>query len=349
MTSTFFEQPHLWNHEDSEILNDLTRREFIVGLSAAGLLAACCRETGSKGSAPGTPSDRADATSGSDSASSQVARVVSLGQGADSDALIALGVTPVAISKGFNDTGIYPWTAAALGEGRPDLLSIDDGPPLEQSATARPDLIMATTYYDLVDNQEKLSQIATIVGPATTADRETWQLSPVRAGQAIGKGDEAQELVTAIEDRIAGVKASHPHWEGRTFTFGPVSDASNEQYTVNRPGEASAVIFEELGLVLAPSVLALPQSATPGRGLFSLERLDVLDADVMMLVFFGDEPRKVFTANPLFQQLSAVRRGAFIDLDREIALGLAFPSVLSLPFALDRIVPLLEEALPENP
>jgi len=59
---------------------------------------------------------------------------------ASADAAIALGVTPVAMAKG----GVPPWTVAALGDRRPELLDLAAAIPFEQIAALRPDVILAT-------------------------------------------------------------------------------------------------------------------------------------------------------------------------------------------------------------
>ncbi|MGH4000130.1 MAG: hypothetical protein ACRDTJ_22030 [Pseudonocardiaceae bacterium] len=100
----------------------------------------------------------------------------------------------------------------------------------------------------------------------------------------------------------------------------------------------------QLGLVLSPKVTAL-SSPYPGFTQVSLEQLNVLDADVVMLSYHSEDSRPALEDNPLFQQLPAVQRGAYIHLTNDVATGLAYPSVLSIPYALDRITPRLTQAL----
>lgn len=325
--------------EVPDVVDEVTRREFITGLAAAGLLAACGGNRGDQRAAVG-PSD---GTSSPDP-SRRPTRVLALGQGADADALIALGVAPVAMTAGFNQSGIYPWTSEALGGREVTLIALADTLPFEQLASLEPDLIVATTYYGLADDRAVLEGIAPVLGPETTADKETWQQSTVRVGEAVGLADEARRLVGETEALLARVRSEHPEWAGRTFTFGPV-DSLDSLYTISSPDDASAALLRELGLVLSPTVTSLPETATPGRGQVSLERLDVLDADVLLLLYSSDEGRIAMEGSLVFQQLSAVRRGAYIDVDREVAFGLAFPTVLSIPYVLDRITPQLAAAL----
>lgn len=314
-------------------LSPATRRRFL-GWAAGGFvllgLGACGDDDQADGAAstPTTPT-----------------RVVALGQGSDADALIALGIAPVGMSAAYNESGIYPWTAEALGSRNVEILMATDSLPVEKVAALKPDLIVATTHYDYEKDRSRLEQITTVLGPTTTADKETWQQTTMRVGEAVGRANEARRLVENTEATLASVRAEHPDWAGRTFTTGPVNPGE-QLYTVSSPDDVSAALLQQLGLVLSSKVTALPAADTAGRANVSLEQLSVLDADVMLLTHFGgDNARTAFEANPLFQQLAAVRRGSYVVVDNDVAIGLAFPSVLSIPYSVERITPQLEKAL----
>lgn len=271
-------------------------------------------------------------------------RVVAIGQGVDADALIALGIVPVGMSAGYN-VDVYPWTAQALN-GRPvEVLQTSSAVPIEQVAALKPELIVATTYYQLDQVRGQLEAIAPVVGPAAQVEKETWQRSTVRVGEGVGRANEARELVKDTEASLTSMRAAHPGWQGRTITFGPVIPGQ-ELYTVNSASDASAALLTTLGLSLSPAVTQLPESEIPGRAKISRERLGLLDADVLMLIHFGGEDARAdFDAQPLFQQIPAVRRGSYISLESDVALALAFPSVLNIPYAIQRVAPQLDAAL----
>ena len=241
--------------------------------------------------------------------------------------------------------GRHPWTAQALRDRSVEIIKTTDDIPLEQIAALEPDLIVATTYYGLERFRGRLEQIAPVVGPGTTADEETWQETTTRVGEAVGQAEKARQLVAGVDAKPAAVRAAHPDWTGRTFTFGPVIPGQ-QLYTVSATDDPSAALLTQLGLTLAPAVTALPESDIPGRATVSMENLGVLDADVLMLVHFGgDGPRTEFERSPVFRQIPAVRRGHYLAVDPDVALALAFPSVLNIPYSVDRIVPQLENAL----
>ena len=100
----------------------------------------------------------------------------------------------------------------------------------------------------------------------------------------------------------------------------------------------SQTLFEQLGLRLAPAFAALPQGDTPGRSVVSPENLGVFEADVMLVSYVADDDRSFLESNPLFQQLDVVRDGGYIRTEQWVSAALAFPSVLSIPYGLERTV-----------
>lgn len=307
----------------------VTRRQLLRGaVGGAAMLAASACGAGGAGTA----------------AAPQEPRVVALGQGADADALLALGITPVAMSAGYQ-TDVYPWTAAALA-GRPvELLQTTSSVPVEKVAALRPTLIAATTYYQLDPVRAELEKIAPVLGPGDQVDKETWQRTTQRVGEAVGRADRARRLVADAERTVADARAAHPRWQGRTFTFGPVFPGQ-DLYTVNSTSDASAALLTGLGLRLAPAVAALPSAGLPGRARVSAEEMGIFDADALLLAHFGDAAhRAAFEAQPTFRSIPAVRRGSYVALDPDLAIALAFPSVLNIPYAVQRIAPQLDGAL----
>jgi iron complex transport system substrate-binding protein len=320
-------------------LGPVTRRRFLRGTAGGAVLLGltACSDSGSAGGGTGTASPTPLAT-----------RVVALGQSVDADALIALGITPVGMSAAFGqESGIHPWTAAALGSRRVELVKdADGGLPFEQVAALKPDLIVATTYNTINDydvDRPRLERIATVIGPTTIAQRPTWQQSTIWVGEAVGLANEARRLVEDIEAKLTAVRDDHPDWESKTYTNGPVTGPA-EVWTISSPQDTSAIVLGQLGLVLSPKVTTL-SSPYPGRAQVSLEQLNVLEADVVMLSYHSEEFRPALEDNPLFQQLPAVQRGAYIHLASDVSTGLAYPSVLSIPYVLDQITPQITQAL----
>ncbi len=92
-------------------------------------------------------------------------------------------------------------------------------------------------------------------------------------------------------------------------------------------------------------MLGLAPDRLPGRAVVSPELLRTLDADVMILSFSNAPRGRRLEAEPLFGQIPAVRRGAYVPVDTTTAVSIAFPSAVSIPYGLQKTIPLIAQAL----
>ncbi|GAA3733414.1 iron-siderophore ABC transporter substrate-binding protein [Streptomyces tremellae] len=335
----------------------LSRRGFLLGTGAAAgaaLLTACGSDGGSdknpgkSGTAAAGGSDAAafpvtvPGKPGSTTVKSAPKRVAACGYLRDVDLAIALGAPLVAAtSNSAFASGLAPWQKPT---GKIQLIDQTSGIPIEKVAAAAPDLILASDDYSIKDDFPKLNRIAPTLGYQDGPGSDQWDVMIRRAGKALGRADEAEKLIKGVQDKVAKAVASHPQFKGHTYTFGPAgSDGS--VFTISREADASAEFFSRLGFHLSPKVTSLPQSSTPNRSQIAAERLDLLDADVLILAYPDAKTRAQFESKPLFKRLSAVKRGAYIAIDMPTALSLAFPSVLSIPYGLDLMLPKLTTAV----
>jgi iron complex transport system substrate-binding protein len=267
-------------------------------------------------------------------------RVVAL-DFASADAALALGVTPVGMARvDYADGGIQPWTKQALGDARPELLDTATGYPVEQVAALRPDVILATNAYELADVYDKLNQIAPVIAVEKGEGEDPWQLATERIGKALGKQQEASELVEGTEQAVADARRANPQFEGKTVSFFNVVDRT--AWAINTPEDFSVKFLSDLGLVLSPTIARLRGSQ--GRAQLSAERYDLLDADVMIGTSPSPAELRAIAANPLFERLPAVRDGRYVELPLSPATSMAFPSALSVQYGVETIVPLLARA-----
>jgi len=326
----------------------LSRRGFLYGAGAAGtglVLAACTSGANDQngqttGSAPGFPVT-VEGKLGSTTVTAPPKRVVAAGYLRDTDIALALGADLLLSSRHTVFAhGMASWSQPAA----PTEVVYGDTIPMEKIASLGPDLILAIDDQQLETDHPRLTQIAPTLGYRNGINKDTWQDMLQRAGDVLGKRPLADDLIKQVQQKIDGTKAQHPEFAGRTFTFGPVS-APDSIYTISSTTDASATFFSQLGLQLSPKVTTLPQSSTPNRAAISPERLDLIDADVLILTFTNDGVRRQFEARPLFQELSAVKRGSYIALDMPTAIALAFPSVRSIPYGLDVVTPKLTAAV----
>jgi iron complex transport system substrate-binding protein len=268
-------------------------------------------------------------------------RVVALDYASADDA-IALGVVPVAMAKvDYAPGGVQPWTTDALGGRSPEQLDLAGGIPFERIAALRPDVILATNTYGLAKAYGKLERIAPVVAYAEGEGVDTWQKSALRIGRALGREDRARALVAEAEDAVAGARRDHPAFDGSTVSFFNYWDGS--PWVINTPEDFSIRFLSSLGFQLPPAVAAL--EGEQQRAQVSQERLDVLEADVIMATSPAPEELDRFARSRLFRELDAVQRGAFVQLDLPTATSMAFPSLLSVPYGLREIVPELAGAV----
>ena len=98
-----------------------------------------------------------------------------------------------------------------------------------------------------------------------------------------------------------------------------------------------------MGMTVAPGVQRLAQGATSFYTDVSKERIH--DVDAQVLVGYGEMPLEEFRADPVYATVPAVRSGAVAWMDDKTYItATSAPSVLNVPWFLDRLAPQLAEA-----
>lgn len=165
-----------------------------------------------------------------------------------------------------------------------------------------------------------------------------WKEEAATIGEALGRERESTRAVRAVDERFAKARAAHPELDGRTFAL---AAASGGKAYVYGSQDLRARFFTSLGLKSPPAIEKLA-----GKSFYApvgAEDLDLLDQDV--LVIYGT-PEDV-EAVPTLSRLDVVREGRVVYLDAagDFANALGFSSPLSLPYAIDKGVPQLVDAL----
>jgi iron complex transport system substrate-binding protein len=261
------------------------------------------------------------------------------------DAVLALGTTPVGeYDVSYVPGGVQAWTKAAQGDETPTLLNTDQGFPFEQIAALKPDLIVGTNTYPLVaDAKDQLTGIAPTVAHVDAPGVDTWQQGLETIGQALGKPDAAKRLIADAEARIAQTRQDHPEFEGKTVSFFNYVPGDG-LYVIDDNNDFSLKFLSELGFAgVTPQVEQLKGS--DGRAKVSQERYDVLDADIVIGTSPDAKALAELEQSKVFQAIPAVRDGRFVALGIGPATAMAFPSVLSVPWAAEHLAPRLSAAL----
>jgi iron complex transport system substrate-binding protein len=277
-------------------------------------------------------------------------RVVTVGL-TEQDALLAVGVVPVATTEWFGEYpgAIWPWAQDELGgAAKPEVLTNTDGIQFEKVATLRPDLILAI-YSDLTaEDYNTLSKIApTVAQPKDTIDfGVSWQVLTRTVGAAVGRKDKAESVVAGIEARFADARKANPAFAGATALMATIW----EGYYVYGSQDPRGRLLTDLGFRL-PDGLDAVTGKEFGASI-SRERTDLLDTDVLVWLVddYATDKAKIH-ADPLYAKLKVKTEGRDIFLENEEQLGGAtsFVTALSLPFLLDGLVPQLAAAVDGNP
>ncbi|WP_039739831.1 iron-siderophore ABC transporter substrate-binding protein [Saccharomonospora halophila] len=274
-------------------------------------------------------------------------RVVTVGY-TDQDALIALGVVPVATTHWLGDHpgALGPWAQDALGEApTPEVLRDRNGIRFEKIADLDPDLIVGLYSAMSAEDYAKLSRIApTVAPPRDHADYGIpWQELTTTVGKAVGKPAEARRLVADVEDRFARSRREHPEFDGASA----VVAAPHDGYFVYGRSDHRSRILTELGFSLPPDLDRVVDNEWGAN--LSRERADLLDTDV--IVWRTGDAGARLREDPLYNDLPVAQEKREVLVDETGDHGAAFShvSVLSLPYLLDWLTPRLSAAVDGDP
>ena len=276
----------------------------------------------------------------------------------NADVSLALGVVPVGMptnSFGANAAGSTDWFDTALDEAggeTPEMYSETDGINTEAIAALEPDLIVGAYSGMTQEEYETLSKIApTIAMPEGDAAFGTaWQDSTRLIGEALGRSEQADELITDVEGQIEQVAADHPDITGTSFVFGSVDPSAAEQIYAYTGVDNRPRFLEQLGMVQSPAVA---EASTGSPDEFSVtwspERADELTSDILVTWAASDDVRAAIERDPLLGRIPAVESGRMVvQTDAQEVLSLSAASPLSLPWALENVVPDIIAAAERN-
>lgn len=260
------------------------------------------------------------------------------------DFLLALGVKPYALRKwyGTDPYGVWFWGHEALGDAQPVVMQGEIN--IEQIAAMQPDLIMGQWSGMTEREYELLSQVAPTVPPkAEYGDYGTpWQEMQRTAGIATGKSAEAEQLIARLEARFANIRETHPDWQGASSVM--VWIGQTGAYT-NR--DIRGRFLEDLGLRV-PDAVNERGTLDTHYVLIPVEDLSPIDVDALIWIDGGGSVSALHN-KPLRPTMRAYKEGREIYADPLLSAALSHSSTLSLDYALDQMLPLLEAALDGDP
>lgn len=331
-------------------IEDVTRREFMSSAIAAALLIACGSDADDEADPTATPGSRFPVSVthkfGSTEITSMPGRVLSLGFN-DHDALLALGVVPVAVRYWFSDEPVFPWAQAKLNGARPAMVNMPaNALDFEAIAALAPDLIVAVYSGISQDDYARLSQIApTIAQSGDFIDYGMpWAETTLHIGKAFAMEDEAREVVAGVEATIAETQKKYPEFAGAKAIVAATRPDGSVRLYAAQDVRTRAIL--SLGLEVPAEITAL--FGTTFVTDISGERISLLDtADV--IIWRGG--RAALDAYPAYWTLRVAEQGRHVFMEDlgPINDAFSFGTVLSMPAFIEDFAPYLALALDGDP
>lgn len=201
------------------------------------------------------------------------------------DALLALGITPVAkwaIGKSVQDY---------LEPQLKDVSPIEWNLPLEQVLKQDPDLIILEnnleSYKGSYEDYNKIAPTY-VMNQETTND---WQKQLETFGKLFNKEDKAEEVLKQYKDKVS--KASEKLKDAiGDETVAAIYVKSDQYFVFEHNRQSAGVLYSELGLKTPALIEELGDAETTWNPI-SIEKLSELDADHVLLLAEKDEKSAV--------------------------------------------------------
>ncbi|MDE2776485.1 MAG: iron-siderophore ABC transporter substrate-binding protein [Chloroflexota bacterium] len=288
---------------------------------------------------------------GSTTITEEPQRIVSIGF-TEQDPLLALGVTPVAVRYWYGDpeNAIFPWAIDESGGVQPQALNMPYGNLNYEAILAlAPDLISAVDSGITQEEYEFLSQIApTLAQYDTYVDfGMPWQETTRLIGKALGRSEQAEAAIGAVESSLTQARNRYPQFQGATVS---VAYKTAETYGYYTGQDGRGRFFTDLGFVVPAE-----QNELAGDSFYyylSEERIDILDTDLLVflaLQFYeggSDAAREVISADALLSKLDVVQDDRVFFVSDEYDDALQFSTVLSLQYLLENMAPEIARLIP---
>lgn len=287
-----------------------TLTRSLAALTAAGLLAACGTSAGDSGEAGAEQETRTvEHAKGTTEVPADPQRVVVLDTG-ELDDTLALGVKPVGAVRIDVSTDFLGYLGDQT-EGIEMVGTISE-PNLEKIASLEPDLILSST----VRHESIYEQLDAIAPTVLAPDLgDTWKENLRLYAEALGKTEEAEEMLADYEQRAAALGerlGTDTTLSIVRFLPGQIRLYSDESFT--------GVILKDMGL-------DVPE---PARGEdtyleLSPEQVTQAEADHLYLSHYGpaeETDRAEVTGGPLWNRLTAVQEDRVHRLDDDLLSGI---------------------------
>ncbi|GAA3541837.1 periplasmic binding protein [Aeromicrobium flavum] len=268
------------------------------------------------------------------------------------DTALALGVVPVGMPKvtyGDDDTdGLHPWVKDKLDElGAETPALFDENAGIDAAAVAKtsPDLILAPNSGLTKEEYETLSKIAPVVAFPGQAWGTSWREAIEMTGKALGKTDEADDVIADLEKQMDAAVADHPEIKGKSAVMSWIDPTDLSKVGYYTASDTRATFLNDLGFSTPDFVTESSKNSDKFFLEISAEKADELSGADVFVGYGDDAALKKAQADPLIGKIPAIERGSTALLKDNTPLAAAVsPSALSIPWMLDDYVTLLADA-----
>ncbi|MFE8700747.1 iron-hydroxamate ABC transporter substrate-binding protein [Cytobacillus sp. FJAT-54145] len=219
------------------------------------------------------------------------------------DALVALGVTPVA------QWAIGQTVQQYLQDDLKDVPLIEWNIPVEQVLSHEPELIILQNNMDSYEGTyEDYNKIAPtyLMTEETVAD---WRKQIETFGKILGKEDEATKLLSDYEEKVSSARDQLTEAVGDQ-TVAVIWAAGDQFYVFEQNRHSAEVLYSELGIKQPTLIQEIGPADAAAWNPLSVEKLSELDADhVILLALEGEQGITTLENSAVWQSTPAAKNG----------------------------------------
>ncbi|MEO3747957.1 iron-siderophore ABC transporter substrate-binding protein [Plantactinospora sp. B5E13] len=251
------------------------------------------------------------------------------------DTALSLGVIPVGAAKASDSEGFPTYFGAdKVASIKPVGLLTE--PDLEAITALKPDLILGSKF-----RQEKFYDELSAIAPTVFTERVgiTWKENFLLDGDALGRAQEAKDLLAGYEKRAKDLGATIGNPGQRKISvvrFRPT------EIRVYGPESFCGIVLGDVGLG-RPERQLLASKEDKRFDAVSPERISEVDGDVIFVTAFGakaEAEQSKVTGGSLWKNLSAVKAGkSYVVADETWMLGIGVTAAGKILDDIEKYVP----------
>lgn len=251
------------------------------------------------------------------------------------DTALSLGVTPVGAATAGEARSWPGYFGEEKLAGIKEVGVLTE-PDLEAINALKPDLILGSKF-----RQEKFYDELAAIAPTVFTEKVgiTWKENFLLDGQALGKEQQAKDLLGAYEKRAKDFGAKLGDAADRTVSIVRFIPGAIRVYG---PDSFSGIVVGDTGLG-RPERQQLANKEDKRFDLVSAERVNEVDADVIFVTAYGEKAaaeQAVVTGGTLWKGLSAVKAGrAHVVSDETWMTGIGVGAANKIIDDLEKYVP----------